>query len=86
MDDHSDEAATKLVSTRLPTDLHHELELAGSLVDTSLLAASVGMIMHVFLFEQNGYESHLNKKMLAPYPCRVRVPGRRRPETVLRAV
>ena len=28
MDDHSDEAATKLVSTRLPTDLHHEVELA----------------------------------------------------------
>ena len=28
MDDHSDEAASKLVSTRLPADLHHELELA----------------------------------------------------------
>ena len=27
MDDH-DEAASKLVSTRLPADLHHELELA----------------------------------------------------------
>jgi hypothetical protein len=28
MGDHSDEAASKLVSTRLPTDLHHEVELA----------------------------------------------------------
>jgi hypothetical protein len=28
MDDHSDEAATKLVSTRLPAELHHLLEKA----------------------------------------------------------
>ena len=28
MDDHSDEAASKLVSTRLPADLHHLVEEA----------------------------------------------------------
>jgi hypothetical protein len=28
MDDHSDEVASKLVSARLPADLHHEVELA----------------------------------------------------------
>ena len=30
MDDHSDEVASKLVSTRLPSDLHHEVELAAA--------------------------------------------------------
>jgi predicted HicB family RNase H-like nuclease len=30
MDDHSDEVASKLVSTRLPADLHHLVEAAAA--------------------------------------------------------